>query len=242
MEKYSSGKLTKRTDRLIALSGIAHKMHSLVFPHDTYLAGLWKHDLPFGLLWDVKDPQVSDVRQEYIAPSWSWAARVGTVPCEQETWGSASILVDIVNATVEPINNSHHTGQIRDGHIQLSGVLARGILFPVYQPGDKHPGVGLKINDRRVYGVFCRLDNGFNSTVRLPDVVYCLPILSSKRHTTARYKGLLLVPSGREKEFRRYGTFIVDSVGNEPLVTPCTPSAFETGYIHPNGQYQITIV
>jgi hypothetical protein len=43
----------------------------------TYLAGLWKEDLQFGLLWFVSstsDETTGTLKKEYLAPSWSWAS------------------------------------------------------------------------------------------------------------------------------------------------------------------------
>ncbi|EXJ57659.1 uncharacterized protein A1O5_12449 [Cladophialophora psammophila CBS 110553] len=241
METYSSGKLSRRTDRLVALSGIARKLQRRLIQHDTYLAGLWKQDLPFELLWDVKiPPQKPDAGHEYIAPTWSWASRLATVPCETETWASAATLVDITGAMVVPLDNDH-MGQVRGGYIRLSGVLARGTLSRIHQPGSPTPGLALKIGDRTVSSAICRPDDGFSPAIQLPHVVYCLPILRGTRNLVPRYKGLFLVPSGRQAQFRRYGTFTADSFGDEFLVS-CPPSWLDTGDLGPDRRYEVTIV
>jgi len=239
MKIYSSGKLSRRTDRLVALSGIAHKLQRFIIPHDTYLAGLWKYDLPFELLWDVEEPQIPNFRLEYIAPTWSWATRNGTIPCEKETWVSASRLVDITKATVLPIENDK-MGQVRGGYICLSGTLVGGSLCRTYQPGSPNPGIALKVGGQMVYNAICRPDDGFSSTVQLPHVVYCLPILRGTRNLRPIYKGLLLVNSGREREFMRYGTFTADSFIE--LLVSRTPLGFEMGIPGLNEHYEITIV
>ncbi|RSL69361.1 hypothetical protein CEP53_002240 [Fusarium sp. AF-6] len=76
---FSSTLLTRQTDRLPAISGLA-KLYQDIF-QDEYLAGLWRSDLWRGLFWQSNVPRFS--RQEliallespdpYIAPSWSWA-------------------------------------------------------------------------------------------------------------------------------------------------------------------------
>jgi len=240
METYSSGRLSRRTDRLVALSGIARKLQRRLIPHDTYLAGLWKQDLPFELLWDVKEPQTPDTGREYIAPTWSWASRIATVPCETETWGSAATLVDITSTMVLPLDNDP-MGQVRGGYIRLCGVLARGNLSRTHQPGSPTPGLALKVSDRTISSAICRPDDGFSPMIQLPYVVYCLPILRGTRNLVPRYRGLLLVPSGREREFRRYGTFTADSFGDEFLVS-CASAGFDTGGLRDDGRYEITIV
>ncbi|KAH8880519.1 HET-domain-containing protein, partial [Thozetella sp. PMI_491] len=79
---YSRGGLTKTTDKLIALSGVAREiMPRLGATEGDYLAGLWRQDLLCGLLW--KTPVTAGLEsrrvrpgasQPYQAPSWSWAS------------------------------------------------------------------------------------------------------------------------------------------------------------------------
>jgi hypothetical protein len=84
VEDYTARKLTKDTDRLIAIAGIADGLQS--HSSKQYVAGLWKDQLPITLLWFVRtyfDPpnedevlrsQLPDRPSEMIAPSWSWAS------------------------------------------------------------------------------------------------------------------------------------------------------------------------
>ncbi|KAJ0132697.1 hypothetical protein HZ326_24229 [Fusarium oxysporum f. sp. albedinis] len=51
VENYGRCSLTVPTDRLIAIAGIAKSMQPLL--HDEYLAGLWKKDLPYNLVWSL---------------------------------------------------------------------------------------------------------------------------------------------------------------------------------------------
>ncbi|KAL9024454.1 MAG: hypothetical protein Q9196_006505 [Gyalolechia fulgens] len=52
---YSQRELSFRKDVLPALSGLAHAFHHMYTNDDTYVAGLWLHDLMRGLLWMTKD-------------------------------------------------------------------------------------------------------------------------------------------------------------------------------------------
>jgi Heterokaryon incompatibility protein (HET) len=238
---YSAGKLTKETDRLVALSGIAHKLQKLVIPNDTYLAGLWKHDLPFELLWDVEEPRTPHSCEDYVAPTWSWASRIGSVPCERDIWASATSLVDIINSVVLPVDDDH-MGQVRGGYIRMSGMLIRGRLSRKYQPGSPNPGISLEFLEGTIHGAICRPDEGFSSTVPLPSVIYCLPILHTQsRYSSRTHKGLLLVPSGNEGEFKRYGTFTASTFQNESP-TLHTPSRAQTWPLGSNGRCEFTIV
>lgn len=241
MKAYSAGNLSRQSDRLVALSGVARKLQRHVIPYDTYLAGLWKADLPFQLLWDVEEREQSIHRWEgYVAPTWSWASRTTTVPCEKETWASAAPLVEITSTVVTSVDNDR-MGQINGGYLRLSGVLQRGNLLRVHQPGSSNPGIALKLGERTISSAICRLDGGIKTTTHLPHVIYCLPVLRGTRNRVPRYKGLLLVPTGRETEFRRYGTFTADSP-REEFSTTCQPFIFETGNLNDSGQYDIVIV
>lgn len=75
IEAYSALHLTKRSDRLIALSGICNLIQEF---RGNYAAGLWEHSLCFDLLWrvdllDTATPENSD-STSYHGPSWSWVS------------------------------------------------------------------------------------------------------------------------------------------------------------------------
>jgi hypothetical protein len=79
MEQYSTRHLSVRTDKLPALSALAAAFMDILRAaniEDTYLAGLWKNDLAYGLLWIAKKSGTPSKLQNspYIAPSWSWAS------------------------------------------------------------------------------------------------------------------------------------------------------------------------
>ena len=73
---YSAASLTKPTDRLVAIAGIAELVERKTGA--SYLAGLWGNViLEFGLLWRAEKPE--DKPTQYCAPSWSRAAVGGLV-------------------------------------------------------------------------------------------------------------------------------------------------------------------
>ncbi|KUJ09351.1 HET-domain-containing protein [Mollisia scopiformis] len=86
VETYSKTRLTKATDKLIALAGIAKIMSRRILNgrDEDYVAGMWRDNLESQLLWRV-DPAVRKDgtydfhserpgMDEYRAPSFSWAA------------------------------------------------------------------------------------------------------------------------------------------------------------------------
>ena len=72
--EYSQLSLSYETDRLPALSGIASSLSERF--KTTYLAGLWKEDLPRGLLWECQpcDTRITTRAPAPCAPTWSWAS------------------------------------------------------------------------------------------------------------------------------------------------------------------------
>lgn len=119
-EDYSSRKLTKASDKLSALSGLASLLASSVpGGHDDYLAGIWRQGLAEGLLWHTEEPCVRF--STYIAPSWSWASMAGKISYFRERHQFPfESYVDIEEAIC---NKSllDPTGSVSGGHIRLVG-------------------------------------------------------------------------------------------------------------------------
>lgn len=75
IEAYSALRLTKRSDRLIALSGVCELVQDIRGKH---AAGLWEHSLCFDLMWRVERLDIDMVGNNdsapYHGPSWSWVS------------------------------------------------------------------------------------------------------------------------------------------------------------------------
>ncbi len=119
---YSSRNMTKATDKLPALSGVASLVADCT--NDQYLAGLWRKDLLYGLLWcaNRRDAPRLTRPPSWRAPSWSWATLDGSI-----TFDYGPIMgttrhncIDILKASVE-ISGQHPYGMVSSGHITLSG-------------------------------------------------------------------------------------------------------------------------
>lgn len=134
--QYTRCNLTRDSDILIALSGLARRW-SEVFP-DQYLAGIWEQSLEKGLLWHAEALDYSlpegEVAPCWRAPSWSWASFKGPVYWCPEVLphsgfrngviSSKSLIqlisTDLVSAFKDPF------GQLKSGSITVRGVLADG--------------------------------------------------------------------------------------------------------------------
>ncbi len=79
---FTRRKLTRQSDRLPAMSGIAARVEKQA--GDEYFCGLWFRDIPFQLLWyrdqSGESNALEPVRLESpYAPSWSWASITGPI-------------------------------------------------------------------------------------------------------------------------------------------------------------------
>jgi len=134
VELFTQRNLTYHTDRLYALSGMAATMSPSA--KGSFLAGLWKEELPLGLLWrtqadyHTRKTLVSRRHQKYYAPSWSWASVTGPIeyialPGREYSFELATDLT-ILEAICIPAGASPY-GPVRSGYLKVSGLLA-----PIY--------------------------------------------------------------------------------------------------------------
>jgi hypothetical protein len=119
---YASRNLTFSKDKLPALSGLARCI-SKTRPGDTYLAGMWKSEIPGNLLWGVtKDCTKPSI---YRAPSWSWASLDGDLAVFGRTYYSTDDYCEALGASVTP-SGPDTFGEVSEGMITLRGPLKQG--------------------------------------------------------------------------------------------------------------------
>ena len=76
VQEYSCMNLSKTSDKLVAIAGVANRFaRFLELPYTSYMAGHWREDLPRSLLWSVQHGRSFPDR----APSWSWARWDGPI-------------------------------------------------------------------------------------------------------------------------------------------------------------------
>ncbi|KAH8780156.1 heterokaryon incompatibility protein-domain-containing protein, partial [Diaporthe sp. PMI_573] len=80
VSSYSGRYLTKSSDKLPAIAGLAATIHEIA--QDSYLAGHWRIELERSLFWrtdqEVVSPEPARCR-DYRAPSWAWPSVDGGV-------------------------------------------------------------------------------------------------------------------------------------------------------------------
>ncbi|KAI9147177.1 hypothetical protein HJFPF1_13210 [Paramyrothecium foliicola] len=123
---YSKTALTKDTDKLVALAGVAEKLSLML--NDEYLVGLWRSNLVHELLWQGSG--VGGIRSRpdpCLAPSWSWLSLkgVGVGHVSGSCDSQCEHHIEIVEAAVELVYPDNRYGDIvaESAYIQVRGRL-----------------------------------------------------------------------------------------------------------------------
>jgi hypothetical protein len=122
--RYSSRNLTKASDKLPALSGLAHEYQMRW--RDDYLAGLWRKDLWKSLLWRRNEAySLPEPKRpaEYRAPTWSWASIDGRIEFDIDILDE-ECQIHINSASTE-LSGSDPMGQVSGGKIELRAVMVK---------------------------------------------------------------------------------------------------------------------
>jgi hypothetical protein len=147
IEDYTQRRITKTSDRLIAVEGLAQAVQERTAV--PYLAGLWREHLPLGLMWfipwhtprhplgwrEVCNPpstSSSSRHEKNLAPTWSW----GSVKCSVKwlfsgelvaIWRELRLLCEVIQAEV------HGTPFEQTGTITIQGMTRTLYIDPYYQ-------------------------------------------------------------------------------------------------------------
>lgn len=116
--EYGRRKLSKTTDKLPAMSGLA-KLFEERLGNPAYIAGLWSCAIIRGLAWQGLQGEAPF--EEYTGPSWSWAAYDGIAANgHSEGW------VDIAQVggwSIELKEKSNPYGEVKNAWIQIRGPM-----------------------------------------------------------------------------------------------------------------------
>ncbi|KFY11433.1 hypothetical protein V492_04458 [Pseudogymnoascus sp. VKM F-4246] len=210
ISSYTGSKLAFPSDKLVAISGLAQR--AFKENGDQYLAGLWRRDIEFQLLWCQVHPGTRLLPgSKYRAPSWSWASvdDKGYVYYSPRHEGFEYVYyAHVLSANVVPVGKELF-GELKGGELQMSfSVMLVGQL----KTRKGHFGYfdsEVEINS---------LDNSTESFPVYPDSneldgrdVYLVPVLETLgkgKHDKRGLKGLILLPTGCKKgEYSRAGHF-----------------------------------
>ncbi|KAF9495128.1 hypothetical protein BDN71DRAFT_904518 [Pleurotus eryngii] len=119
---YSERLLSFPADKLDAIAGVAEAFHRA--GAGEYLAGLRRSTLLEDLMWTtLHHASQLSARQEYRAPSWSWASadcQVHMHPWEDEVWDCREeYRAEVVACAVSPISTKNPFGAVSGGVLTL---------------------------------------------------------------------------------------------------------------------------
>jgi hypothetical protein len=135
---YSSRKMTRQDDILVAVAGLASICKAV--SGDDYLAGLWRKNLLNDLLWRSDESRCRS--QNYTAPTWSWASthtkhNPGHPDHRHTSIGftkprDATEIIFIVHDAQVSYVNSNDKLQATAGSLKISGKFAEASIGPDY--------------------------------------------------------------------------------------------------------------
>ncbi|KAF4634736.1 hypothetical protein G7Y89_g3360 [Cudoniella acicularis] len=123
---YSGALLSFESDKLVALSGVAKYLS--VKGLGTYVAGLWRYNLEFQLLWGTSHDSCGFLPSKYRAPSWSWAAIDGAIIMPYETLEGLyfqrfdmlyNAFIQVLDICVEPKVEGDVFGQVNFASLRI---------------------------------------------------------------------------------------------------------------------------
>lgn len=121
---YTALSTTFERDRLPAISGVARRMYKC--PKDTYLAGVWRSQLPASLRWVTFRYHEQRGRPIHPrAPTWSWASTLSGVM--YQSYSGCVFHVEILHADCTPTGDDVF-GQVESGVITLEGKVMPSLL------------------------------------------------------------------------------------------------------------------
>ncbi|KAI0890356.1 heterokaryon incompatibility protein-domain-containing protein [Annulohypoxylon maeteangense] len=212
VEWYSSCELSHRSDKLVAILGIATRIQDVLEGIDGYVAGLWRSQLSWQLSWRLDssyryhDGRPHLMAPSYdIAPSWSWAclnSRVSFLPPIPNTVS----LIDVLD--IHDGHQSSTTGDVRESPLKL-----RCHLYKIYTSEEGLNYIQLNVDDAKFQipeDRKIKVDKGkmiMDSTEsrRLWDQAYMLPLTDLYgKHV----RGVVVSPcEGRLGFYRRIATW-----------------------------------
>ncbi|KAK7705784.1 hypothetical protein SLS64_007731 [Diaporthe eres] len=114
---YGRRKLSKPTDRLPAISGLARLFHKRF--GGQYVAGIWSKAMMEGLAWQGLGERAPVSQDQYIGPSWSWASYAG-IGAMGPNPGWVDI-ADILDWHVDLKHEANPFGEVEDAWVRIRG-------------------------------------------------------------------------------------------------------------------------
>ena len=225
VDSYSQCALSKSEDKLIALSGIAKRMSSIL--RDDYVVGMWRRYLESELGWYVldhrqKDGSPSKRASPYRAPSFSWASIDGCVSAATST--DEALRCSIADLWIDYATKDT-AGLVRGGHIILKGALKQ-VQVQRSRSGDVFivlSGTGDAFTTEIGTSVFLDVDQESFDDQNKAGLLFYIALLMRETKRGTSLQGLLLLHQGGGV-FVRLGFCETFSDCYEYLVRSCSAS------------------
>ncbi|KAM3088783.1 hypothetical protein ACMFMG_000412 [Clarireedia jacksonii] len=191
--KYTSRRLTKDSDKLPAISGIARTIAEKT--SDEYFAGLWKSYFQQCLLWQSdwthdNGLQTHTKPLHNTAPSWSWASINGKV-----AWPLGNLyaynpdpdpefIPKILDIHIDPLGSDPY-GMLKQGILHLEGKVTTAFSLAETDNGAGSPQHGLHtklkspITQQEIGWI--RYDIPLSSPVGKPNIIFLMCCLNDKK-------------------------------------------------------------
>ncbi|EXF85184.1 heterokaryon incompatibility protein [Colletotrichum fioriniae PJ7] len=223
IEHYTRRKLTVATDRLTALSGVARIVQSSL--RTKYAAGHWlDRDFLCSLCWaPVRNRETERTfSEDYVAPSWSWAAHNGPITMWIPYGGSEEPITPrfltktvVRNVDITPATEDD-TGAVIGGNITVSGVFLDISVLTISR--EQSAGVMIR-NSEEIPFYFDRPNEEVRDGEKYFCWVVCIlpsPSVSKKRSETYCLMVLRSMPGGPAHLCERVGFTDFDRTASDP--------------------------
>jgi Heterokaryon incompatibility protein (HET) len=214
---YSEAALSKDTDKVIAIAGIAERMQEIL--KDEYFVGFWKRDFLAQLVWE--NPRAEKLRPSPIlVPSWSWLSIHGSLRLTQ-LYNLIKPLVEVVDINVDLVDPNYPFGNVKYATLRLKGMLKEAWWdqknrygrsdFRRYQIS--YDGAELSTSERDIDLNFFTHVDVIPTQELLSSPIFILPIcfIQYKNSNDRQTRGLVLVQKDADsRQFERVGTFAID--------------------------------
>jgi hypothetical protein len=123
---YTQCRLTRGTDKLVAIGSLALSLQKRFEGLDTYVAGLWKSQLPYNLVWrllECRSGPGAHRPKEWRAPSWSWASTDGQVSLDSKISSTSLAHAKVLDLRIRYKNDNIALG-VTEAELQIRGPIA----------------------------------------------------------------------------------------------------------------------
>lgn len=217
---YYPRQLTKSSDKLPALSGIARTIEEET--GDKYVAGMWRSQLIEGLIWQAMGTLRGATKSplEYRAPSWSWASMDGPFGNlglgedfldENARWVDVATVID---CRVE-LKGENPYGEVKSGWLEIKAPLE-----PLSASEEKEPdwervphkrAMRMKTRVGNPFGspcMFDTMDQEVASTVSLFALILTWRLTQDDPKNRIYQALLITLVEGSESRYRRVGKIL----------------------------------